>query len=372
MKSRPLNLLPKLEDFAQDMAHRFNEEKWNMGVDVVFYRDGKDYIGKHSDDDQGERRIVTVLLHSPRERVVKFETKRKETHYEDGHEQFELFLQPGDAYAMSKEMQTHYVHWVPADKDKKSVGEDHKNGQRLVAVFRSGEQINYEKDSGEPCIDLSPRPDRKYHMGRDLVGLEDGKFYGRRELMNIGAHRCLQRGVSGSMEKGCDAIVVSEKGNNKYSHFTSLKYVANTQQGAYGLMTSACCKYPIRVFRSTDMQGIENTLPADILSKGVKKYRYDGLFKIYRVQREEDDGSLVDVAIFPHKPPKNIPMANYVFHLGRIMVGESAKSNVLSAKQFEATREPNASQKRKGRKRLEADVVQKSATRKQQKMQKTV
>jgi hypothetical protein len=54
------------------------------------------------------------------------------------------------------------------------------------------------------------------------------------------------------------------------------------------------------------------------------------------------------------------------------MVGESTKSNVLSAKQFEATREPNASQKRKGRKRLEADVVQKSATRKQHKMQKTV
>jgi hypothetical protein len=49
----------------------------------------------------------------------------------------------------------------------------------------------------------------------------------------------------------------------------------------------------------------------------------------------------------------------------------SAKSNVSSAKQFEAVREPNTSKKRKGRKLFEAVVAQKPDARKNQK-RKTV
>lgn len=108
MKARPLCLLPHLENLSTELKHHCDVGCWNVGVDVVAYRDGRDSIGFHADNDQGEELILTALVTSPpKPRRVVFKRMPKDgeksTHLRHGHEEIELCLGAGDAYSMDGE-----------------------------------------------------------------------------------------------------------------------------------------------------------------------------------------------------------------------------------------------------------------------------
>lgn len=116
MKASPLRLLPELHRLARTMAGMYsssssttttnNDEPpvnyWNIGVEAIYYRDGKDRMGLHADDDQGEELILAVLLSSPGgPRKVRIQNKvPKGAKATAGDEQIELLLEAGDAYDM--------------------------------------------------------------------------------------------------------------------------------------------------------------------------------------------------------------------------------------------------------------------------------
>ena len=68
MKARPLSKVPKLQQLSKELAtlrqippignDSASEEegaiegKWNIGIHPVLYRDSKDSMGDHADDDQ--------------------------------------------------------------------------------------------------------------------------------------------------------------------------------------------------------------------------------------------------------------------------------------------------------------------------------
>jgi hypothetical protein len=62
MKSVPLDELPQLSALSKKTAELCKVDGWNIGIDSVFYRDGNDSIGKHSDAAQGEEAILAVLV----------------------------------------------------------------------------------------------------------------------------------------------------------------------------------------------------------------------------------------------------------------------------------------------------------------------
>eukprot|EP00559_Dactyliosolen_fragilissimus_P008248 CAMPEP_0184857294 /NCGR_PEP_ID=MMETSP0580-20130426/2455_1 /TAXON_ID=1118495 /ORGANISM="Dactyliosolen fragilissimus" /LENGTH=189 /DNA_ID=CAMNT_0027352813 /DNA_START=324 /DNA_END=893 /DNA_ORIENTATION=+ len=64
MKPHPLSSLPVIHKLADDIARHFNlpNLEWNIGVDLTVYRDGKDGIGWHCDDSQGENIILTLVV----------------------------------------------------------------------------------------------------------------------------------------------------------------------------------------------------------------------------------------------------------------------------------------------------------------------
>lgn len=93
--------------------------------------------------------------------------------------------------------------------------------------------------------------------------------------------RSWQRGVSGSKNAGCNAVIVSGLGHEKYSFddYNTLKYCATTKEGANSLWTSYKKGILIRVFRSSNYKSIYR---AKYHAKGKRSvYRYDGLYKIY-------------------------------------------------------------------------------------------
>ena len=83
-----------------------------------------------------------------------------------------------------------------------------------------------------------------------IEGLHEGHVYSRTQLKNMGAHKSVQRGVSGNKKLGCDAIVISrvqdhDEDNNGPNHLT---YVVEKRVGA-GALTSMDNELPVRVFR---------------------------------------------------------------------------------------------------------------------------
>jgi alkylated DNA repair dioxygenase AlkB len=98
MKARPLKILPELEQLSQRLATVSGINKWTIGVNPVLYRDCRDKMGSHADDDQGEQVILCLIVSSPQEaRRVIITPKDKKPNLEAGDETIELILQPGDA-----------------------------------------------------------------------------------------------------------------------------------------------------------------------------------------------------------------------------------------------------------------------------------
>ena len=115
MKALPLNQAPVIESFASEMAKKLHipNQEWNIGVDVILYRNGNDRIGWHADDTQGEDIILTVVVETNVIRTIKIRPKRsrngrsssssgrrKDEGYQDGDELIELIVKQGSAYKM--------------------------------------------------------------------------------------------------------------------------------------------------------------------------------------------------------------------------------------------------------------------------------
>ncbi len=83
-------------------------------------------------------------------------------------------------------MQESYSHCVPKDNASTDKRNKNKRSRRICVVLRTGDEKYFEKDTGEACIDLSPRKAVKYHYGH-VPGLKEGNMYTRRELKKMNA-----------------------------------------------------------------------------------------------------------------------------------------------------------------------------------------
>ena len=104
MKALPLKIAPAVEELASRLAAEFEipNEDWNIGVDLLIYRDGKDKMGFHADDTQGEQLILSVVVDTDERRVFKVRPKKgKDEKYKDGDENLELVVRQGDGYSMN-------------------------------------------------------------------------------------------------------------------------------------------------------------------------------------------------------------------------------------------------------------------------------
>ena len=279
LKARPLYFMNMVHYISDYMKEKCKVEKWTIGVNPVIYRDGRDKISAHADNDQGEQRIVTVIVDGPtpiRRVCIKPNPKLEAA---ENDEDIELFLRPGDAYEMDGEMQQHYVHSVPPEKDQDV-------DTRLVVVLRVGTQTVFEKDSGRPCTDLTPEAKLCYSFGH--CGLTEGHVYSRTELRRRGAFLAQQRGVSGSIQFGCDAIVVSGLRPDGLGDddFTTLMYAVEAWNGGQCVLNSFRQNAPIRIFRSTTNPDIYGALVEEKYNKK-SMYRYDGLYKVERYELQK-------------------------------------------------------------------------------------
>jgi alkylated DNA repair dioxygenase AlkB len=94
-----------MEDIVPNQGKDIHDDEcfWNIGVNPVLYRDGRDHMGFHADNDQGEELILSVLVSSPENatrRVRVREIRPKGKSAQKGDEELELFLDAGDAYSM--------------------------------------------------------------------------------------------------------------------------------------------------------------------------------------------------------------------------------------------------------------------------------
>lgn len=65
MKALPIDLVPEVASYARELAALYDlpDDRWDIGVDLIAYRDGEDSIGWHADDTQGKR--LSSALDSP-------------------------------------------------------------------------------------------------------------------------------------------------------------------------------------------------------------------------------------------------------------------------------------------------------------------
>ena len=396
MKSRPLSVMPRIDElstYVENVCRRQGHEAagggsfWNVGVNVVIYRCGRDKMGLHADNDQGETLILTVLVCSPVGATRKINIRSfnySKLNHKDKDEEFRLCLDAGDAYSMNGKypsntfcmfmigwsmfnvssithtyflplaigtMQKHYKHGVPCDN--KCVGRDVASNanadKRIAIVFRRGRFAYQSKDNGNPIKSLKPRVYVPHIFGNCIKGLKEGSTYTRKELVTYSYHRYVtfgygsdqshidshvallshlnrrtqQKGVSGTGDKGCDAIIVSgarDDGLGEDNLFT-LMYAASMKEGAKSILTSKEKEIPIRVFRSTEL----DTVLKAVRQRGettTPKYRYDGLYHVsgYTKQMHAAGTHLV-----------------YLFYLSRVENGVGAMKNRVKSEEFIGT-----------------------------------
>lgn len=102
LKARPLAELPRVQELSDKVKETCGVSKWKVGINPVVYRDGKDHIGLHADNNQGETIIFTAVLKTRgrgrRVRVVPKHNKKEG--FQHGAIRYELWLRSGDAYKM--------------------------------------------------------------------------------------------------------------------------------------------------------------------------------------------------------------------------------------------------------------------------------
>ena len=100
MQALPLSSEPAFEALSTELAaaYEFPNQEWNIGCDAIVYRNGNDNIGWHSDDTQGESKVMCIVPESPDiSRPVYVRPKRTATKIlTDGDEEIQLFVRQGD------------------------------------------------------------------------------------------------------------------------------------------------------------------------------------------------------------------------------------------------------------------------------------
>jgi hypothetical protein len=102
MQAHPLKERSRLAKLSSRLARYFKlpSDEWNIGLDLLIYRDGKDSIDWHADDTQEEDIVFCLTVETPKDvRTVCFQPSLKEN-LRHGDEQIELFPIAGDAYQM--------------------------------------------------------------------------------------------------------------------------------------------------------------------------------------------------------------------------------------------------------------------------------
>jgi alkylated DNA repair dioxygenase AlkB len=205
MKAHPIDLVPEVASYAEELATRYNLPRWDIGVDMIAYKDGGDSIGWHADDTQGESVVVCVVVDAPGEvRPLCIRPKRTKQ-LGHGDEEIQLFIAEGDGYDMDGYMQESYEHSLP--KKLKN------NSHRFVLIFRHGNTLFVPQDSGVSVLNnnsVGSNSGEEWNLVSAISKLRPktcttnfghptdvivGECYSRRFLWTTFAHRSDQRGI---------------------------------------------------------------------------------------------------------------------------------------------------------------------------------
>lgn len=211
-------------------------------------------------------------------------------------------------------MQQYYVHSVPREKETK------ERSTRIAVVFRTGNEVKYARDSGKACNRLSPKPPKVQIFGNAIPGLVEGYVYPRFELFERCAHLMQQRGISGNLTTGADAIIVSGLREDRLGsdHFLQFMYAVESAKGGRSVVTSYEKRLPIRVFRSSVYKSPYRAQQPPRVDRKPHQtvYRYDGLYQVV---------SYLEPRL--HKGP-------FEFYLHRIDAGSNEMFNRIRNSEF--------------------------------------
>ncbi|KAL9187368.1 hypothetical protein ACHAXT_001471 [Thalassiosira profunda] len=269
MKAQPIDLVPEVASYAKELArsYRLPQDQWNIGVDMIVYRDGNDSIGWHADDSQGESIVLCVVVDAPDEpRPVYIRPNKRAKKLSDGDEEIQLDVGEGDAYDMDGLMQNGYEHSLPKKNGSKS--------PRFVLIFRHGCEASVPHDSGTAITEMAADAPGTENEGLVSLlsrlrvkpptvifghaGVDEGKLYSRKVLYANGAHRADQRGINGNVDQGSDSIVVSRQNPDvrEEDGLQWLRYTSSRRQGAGALCVSHNRKLPVHsVTKVWDVKG---------------------------------------------------------------------------------------------------------------------
>jgi hypothetical protein len=403
MKARPLRRLPHVHQLVNRLAvvarswqdddngnndddddddddNEMDDDRvstyWNIGVNPVLYRNGRDKMGYHADDDQDETVIFTVLAYSPYPRriVIKKTKSERDDSDNDDCERYELFLREGGGYCMDGVMQQSYLHGVPA-----VAKQPYGHWPRLAIVLRRGRPGWYQRDSGQVLSDLAPREPTPPRPFGHLPGLCEGHLYTMSQLVHeLRAHGLQQVGVSGNQREGCDSIVVARSPTT--DTLFAFDYVAQPQHGGYRLDTSVRSGQPVRVLRSSKAAGSVFRPPKRPKKpqqhhQSTESYRYDGLYYATfvnerTIQEPNGDQSVKDVVYRMYRMvragqgcgPGENRIDNAIYMQYCIYRGTMLAEAAVGAK--EVAQEPAATNEGKTRKATWMQVAQQERTAK--------
>ncbi|GMI23936.1 hypothetical protein TrRE_jg12045 [Triparma retinervis] len=125
MKSIPLSCVREVEALERRWSVSLGLGLgFNIGVDLICYRNGMDSIGWHADDTQSETNVLGVVVESKGSRPVCIRPKGPKSSYKVGDEEIELHVGEGDGYELTAEVQEHYEHSLPKRKEVREVGKE--------------------------------------------------------------------------------------------------------------------------------------------------------------------------------------------------------------------------------------------------------
>ena len=320
MKSIPLECVKEVKTFEHEMSKCLGlKDGFSIGVDLICYRNGMDSISWHADDTQEEKTTLAVVVESKARRPVCIRPKGGKSAYKVGDEELTLYIGEGDGYELTGEVQDHYEHSLPKLKDVTE--------RRTCMIFRHGKRREVESDSGVPCDPIKWQEHGLYRSSKNaltlnkelehnksnasrsqdiLVGtkprigvnfghpkppsvISEGSLTSRRDMYQEFAHVSDQRGVSGNISDGADAIVVARVDGDfrERDGLSWLRYTSTRKQGGGAMATSYKNGNPIRVFRSSSANAT-SFRPIIHERRSSSRHqaavlRYDGLYKIVRM-----------------------------------------------------------------------------------------
>jgi hypothetical protein len=273
MRAEPLRLVPGAHDLLVS-ANDFYGENFNIGMDLLVYRDGLDSCGWHADDTQEESRVVCMIVEGDPPRPVKFRPKSKFSSLCPGDEEVQIWPAQGDAYDFCGLSQRGYEHCLPKRKKHEK--------RRMVIILRAGKEVVVPEDSGKRIEQRAP--------SRTLAvfghcALEELSLHKRSALVANGGHRLDRRGIAGSLSEGAEAVISSRTDETQAEHdeLLWLTYTSSMRQGGGALGKSKSWGLPIRLFRSSSLG---NALAPPTCPKGGVQYRYDGLYRVIAMYDE--------------------------------------------------------------------------------------